>query len=155
MLVERAQRLLETGGVPYEVLPHREAYTAQGVAAVVHVSGWLFAKVVLVRAPGEGPVMAVVPASCRLDLGKVARALGKPSVALVPEAEMETLFPDCETGAEPPFGSLYGVPVWADTCFPEGGDIAFQAGNHHEVVRLRYADWARLARPAVAELCRQ
>ena len=60
MLVERAQRLLETGGVPYEVLPHREAYTAQGIAAAVHVSGWLFAKVVLVRAPGERPVLEVL-----------------------------------------------------------------------------------------------
>jgi len=154
MLVERAKRLLETGGVSYEILPHREAYTAQGIAAAVHVSGWLFAKVVLVRAPGESPVMVVVPASCRLDLAAVALVLGKPSVALVPESEMETLFPDCETGAEPPFGSLYGLPVWVDACFPEAGDIAFQAGNHHEVVRIRYADWAKLARPTVAELCR-
>jgi Ala-tRNA(Pro) deacylase len=154
MLVERAQRLLETGGIPYEILPHREAYTAQGIAAAVHVSGWVFAKVVLVRAPAEGPVMVVVPASCRLDLGAVARVLGKPSVALVSESEMQSLFPDCETGAEPPFGSLYGLPVWVDACFPEAGDIAFQAGNHHEVVRVRYVDWARLARPAVAELCR-
>jgi Ala-tRNA(Pro) deacylase len=154
MLVERAKRLLETGGVQYEILPHREAYTAQGTAAAVHVSGWLVAKVVLVRAPGEGPVMVVVPASCRIDLAAVARTLGKPSVALVPESEMSSLFPDCETGAEPPFGSLYGVPVWADACFPEAGDFAFQAGNHHEVVRVRYADFERLARPLVAEFCR-
>ena len=153
MLVERAKRLLETGGVPYEILPHREAYTAQGIAAAVHVSGWLVAKVVLVRAPGEGPVMVVVPASCRIDLAAVARVLGKPSVALVPESEMTSLFPDCETGAEPPFGSLYGMPVWVDACFPEAGDFAFQAGNHHEIVRVRYSDWAKLARPTVAELC--
>ena len=154
MLIERAKRLLEEGGVPYEILPHREAYTAQGIAAAVHVSGWLVAKVVLVRPPGEGPVMVVVPASCRIDLAAVARVLGKPSVALVPEGEMQSIFPDCETGAEPPFGSLYGVPVWADACFPEAGDFAFQAGNHHEVVRVKYADWAKLARPTVAEFCR-
>ena len=154
MLIERAKRLLEEGGVPYEILPHREAYTAQGIAAAVHVSGWLVAKVVLVRPPGEGPVMVVVPASCRIDLAAVARVLGKPSVALVPEGEMQSIFPDCETGAEPPFGSLYGVPVWADACFPEAGDFTFQAGNHHEVVRVKYADWAKLARPAVAEFCR-
>ena len=154
MLVERAKRLLETGGIPYEILPHREAYTAQGIAAAVHVSGWLVAKVVLVRATGEGPVMVVVPASCRIDLASVARVLGKPSVALVPESEMQALFPDCETGAEPPFGSLYGLPVWVDACFPEAGDFTFQAGNHHEVVRLKYADWAKLAQPKVAEFCR-
>jgi len=154
MLVERAKRLLETGGVPYEVLPHREAYTAQGIAAAAHVSGWLVAKVVLVRAPGEKPIMVVVPASCRIDLASVARMLGKPSVTLVPESEMKTLFPDCETGAEPPFGSLYGVPIWVDACFPEAGDFAFQAGNHHEIVRVKYSDWEKLARPTVGEFCR-
>jgi Ala-tRNA(Pro) deacylase len=154
MLVERAKRLLETRGVQYEILPHREAYTAQGIAAAAHVSGWLVAKVVLVRAPGEKPVMVVVPASCRIDLASVARMLGQPSVALVPESELLELFPDCERGAEPPLGSLYGVPVWVDACFPEAGDFAFQAGNHRELVRVSYTDWEKLARPTAGEFCR-
>ena len=154
MPVERVLRLLETGGVAFETLPHREAYTAQGVAAAVHVSGWNLAKVLVVRAPGEGPSMIVLPASCRLDLAALARALGKPSVALVPETEMASLFPDCETGAMPPFGQLYGLPVWVDACFPKAGEFAFQAGNHHEVVRMRYAEYERLAKPVVAEFCR-
>ena len=154
MLTERARRLLENGGVVFETLPHREAYTAQGVAAAVHVSGWMLAKVLVVRAPGEGSVMVVLPASCRLDPAALARVLGKPSVSLVPESEMKSLFPDCETGAMPPFGQLYGLPVWVDACFPKAGEFAFQAGNHHEVVRMRYAEFERLARPVVAEFCR-
>ena len=154
MLVERARNLLETNGVAFETLPHREAYTAQGVAATVHVSGWNLAKVVVVQAPGEGPVMVVLPASCRLDLAALARVLGKPSVSLMPESAMESLFPDCETGAMPPFGNLYGLPIWVDAHFPKSGEFAFQAGNHHEVVRMRYADYERLARPVVAEFCR-
>jgi Ala-tRNA(Pro) deacylase len=154
MLIERARRLLETGGVAFETLPHREAYTAQGVAAATHVSGWTLAKVLVVRAPGEGPVMIVLPASCRLDLSALARVLGKPSVTLLPESEMKLFFPDCETGAMPPFGQLYGLPVWVDACFPKAGEFAFQAGNHHEVVRMRYAEYERLARPVVAEFCR-
>jgi Ala-tRNA(Pro) deacylase len=154
MLVERARRLLETSGVPYETLPHREAYTAQGVAAAVHVSGWSLAKVLVVRAPGEGPIMVVLPASCRLDLAALARVLGKPSVSLVPEGDMKELFPDCETGAMPPFGNLYGLPVWVDASFPRAGEFAFQAGNHHEVVRMRYSEFERLTRPTVAEFSR-
>ena len=154
MLVERVLRLLETGGVAFETLPHREAYTAQGVAAASHVSGWMLAKVLVVRPPGEGPIMVVLPASCRLDLAALARILGKPSVSLVAESEMKDLFPDCETGAMPPFGQLYGLPVWVDACFPKAREFAFQAGNHHEVVRMRYAEYERLARPVVAEFCR-
>ena len=154
MLVERARRLLETGGAVFETLPHHEAYTAQGVAAAVHVSGWMLAKVLVVRAPGEGPLMVALPASCRLDTAALARVLDKPSVSLVPEEEMKVLFPDCEMGAMPPFGHLYGMPVYVDACFPKAGEFAFQAGNHHEVVRMRYAEYERLARPVVADFCR-
>jgi Ala-tRNA(Pro) deacylase len=154
VLVERAKRLLETGGVAYETLPHREAYTAQGVASAVHVSGWQLAKVLVVRAPGEEPVMVVLPASCRLDLTALARVLDKSSVSLVPEEEIKVLFPDCEIGAMPPFGQLYGMPIYVDKCFPKAGEFAFQAGNHHEIVRMSYAHYERLARPAVADFCR-
>jgi Ala-tRNA(Pro) deacylase len=154
MLVERARRLLENNGVAYETLPHREAFTAQGVASVVHVSGWVLAKVLVVRAAGEGPVMVVLPASCRLDPAALGHAMGKAGLALVPEDEIRTLFPDCEIGAMPPFGQLYGLPVWVDACFPKAGEFAFQAGNHHEVVRLRYVDFEKLSHPTVAEFCR-
>ncbi len=154
MLIERAKHLLDAAGVRYETLPHREAYTAQGVAAAAHVSGWLLAKVLVVRAPGEAPVMVVLPASCRLDLAALAHTLGKQNVSLLPETEMETLFPDCEAGAMPPFGQLYDMPVWVDACFPKSAEFTFQAGNHHEVVRVRYADYERLAKPQVAEFCR-
>ena len=154
MLVERARRLLETDGVVFETLPHREAYTAQGVAAAAHVSGWMLAKVLVVRAPGEGPIMVVLPASCRLDLAALAHVLGKPSVSLLAESDMKELFPDCETGAMPPFGQLYGLPVWVDSCFAKAGQFTFQAGNHHEVVRMRYSEYERLARPVVADFCR-
>jgi Ala-tRNA(Pro) deacylase len=72
----------------------------------------------------------------------------------VPEEELAGLFPDCEAGAMPPFGHLYGMPVYVDACFPKAGEFAFQAGNHHEVVRMRYSEYERLARPVVADFCR-
>ncbi len=153
MLVERARRLLETDGVPYETLPHREAFTAQGVAAAAHVSGWSLAKVLVVRAPSKGPVMVVLPASCRVDAGALARARGESAVSFVSEPEMQSLFPDCDVGAMPPFGQLYGLPVYVDACFPKAAEFDFQAGNHHEIVRIQYSDYERLARPQVAEFC--
>jgi len=154
VLVERAKRFLETSGVAYETLLHSEAFSAQGVASAAHISGWQLAKVLIVRVPGEGPVMVVLPASCRLNLAALAVVLDKPSVSLLPEEEVRALFPDCETGAMPPFGQLYGMRVYVDKCFPRVGEFAFQAGNHHEVVRMSYAEYERLARPTVAEFCR-
>lgn len=154
MLVERARRLLDDNRVAYETVHHRKAFTAQGVAAATHVSGWHMAKVLVVHAKGEGPLMVVLPASCRLDLQALSRVLGRPEVTLLPEDEVARIFPDCETGAMPPFGQLYGLPVYVDGCFPRLQEIAFQAGNHHEVVRMHYAEFERLVKPTVAEFCR-
>lgn len=153
-LCERTRLFLEKEHAAYELLPHREAFTAQGVAAASHVSGWQVAKVIVVRPPKRGdPLMAVAPASCRVDLAALARVADRPQLELMPEAEMQGLFPDCETGAMPPFGNLYGLPVFVDACFPKAREIVFQAGNHHEVARMGYREFERLVKPIVAEFC--
>jgi Ala-tRNA(Pro) deacylase len=107
----RVQGFLEGSHIPYEVLAHPLAFTAQGVAHASHVSGWQMAKVVVVRSSAGPSFMAVLPASCRLDLKHLETVSGWKGLTLVPEAEMHDAFPDCETGAMPPFGSLYGLPV--------------------------------------------
>jgi Ala-tRNA(Pro) deacylase len=154
VLNERAKHLLEENHVGYETFPHREAFTAQGVAAASHVSGWRMAKVLVVRPDDGPPVMVVLPASCRLQTAALARLLGSRQVSLVPEAEVERLFPDCEAGAMPPFGRLYGLPVYVDACFSMSEEMVFQAGNHREAVRMSYADFEHLAGPVVGEFCR-
>jgi Ala-tRNA(Pro) deacylase len=153
MLIDRARRLLEQSGAVYETLPHREAFTAQGVAAVSHVSGWQMAKVIVVRPEGGEPVLAVLPASCRLDLVALARQLDRRRVSLMPETEVAHLFPDCETGAMTPFGNLYGLPVYVDSCLAKAPEVVFQAGNHHEVVRMSYPEFERVTKPVVADFC--
>ena len=152
-LNERARVILDDAKVEYETLPHREAFTAQGVAAASHVSGWQLAKVVVVTTARGGPLMAVLPASCRLDLGKLSRVAGLPDLALVPEPDLERMFPDCEAGAMPPFGTPYGLPVFVDRCLGKTSQVVFQAGNHHEVIRMGYADYERLSSARVADFC--
>lgn len=153
MISLRVRELLDTQKVPYEVLEHREAYTAQGVAAAVPVSGWSMAKVVLVRDEDEGYMLAVLPASCHVDLARLRRLSDRHHLSFATEEEMNRLFPDCATGAIPPFGRLYGMPVYVDSCFPHNKEIVFQAGNHHEVVRMSYALFEALARPTIADFC--
>lgn len=98
--------------------------------------------------------MAVLPASCRLDVKQLDEVSGRPGLALVSEGDVHPYFPDCETGAMPPFGNLYGLPVFADRHLTREKEMVFQAGNHHEAVRMKWADFERLVRPTVAEFCR-
>lgn len=151
--VNRAMSYLDEHHVPYECLPHSEAYTSQGVAAASHVSGWRVAKVLLVHEDRGTPFMVVLPAARQLDLHALQERTHRPSLSLATEKQIEQLFPDCETGALPPFGHLYGMTVYVDSCFT-APEIAFQPGNHHELVRMRYEDFIQLAHPIVADVCR-
>lgn len=149
----RLQSLLIRERVEYEVIPHREVYTAQEVAQATHVRGRQLAKVVLVRADHGRYLMAVLPASEHADLDLLAHIAGHKHLTLATEGEIRKVFPDCEPGAMPPFGSLYGLPVYLDACLAREEDITFQAGNHHEVVRIPFAVYERLAGPFARVAC--
>ncbi len=147
---ERLESYLRENGVPFRVDWHPLAYTAQEVAAAEHVSGYRVAKSVVVRCE-DGFVMAVLAAPQRLDLTKLQRVLGKPC-RLAEESEFAPLFPDCEVGAQPPFGNLYGIPVYVDRRLTESPEIVFRCGSHRETMRVAYPDFHRLVQPQVADL---
>lgn len=150
-ILAKLKQYLDTEAVPYEVLTHAPAYTAQEVAAAQHVAGRELAKVVIARTGGAF-VMAVLPAPRRLDLLKLGAALGGRDARLATEAEFAQLFPQCDAGAMPPFGNLFGLPVFVDTSLAADETIVFQAGTHTDTVRLRYDDFAALVQPQVRDL---
>lgn len=151
MPVEKLKRFLEEEGVEYETLSHDEAYTAQEVAASAHVPGKELAKTVMVKVDGA-MAMVVLPADDRVDLDLVREAAGAGDVELAGEDEFAGEFPNCEPGAMPPFGNLWGMDVYADSRLAEDERIAFNAGSHTELVRLAYADFERLVAPRVAHV---
>jgi Ala-tRNA(Pro) deacylase len=149
----RLQQVLVRSRVEYDLIQHREAFTAGRVAQESHIRGRNLAKVVVVRTPEPGYLMTVLPASCHIDLARLERMTGRPGLELASERELQRLFPDCEAGAMPPFGHLYGLPIFLDACFRDHEDIWFQAGNHHEVVRLSMPEYERLAGPFARVEC--
>jgi Ala-tRNA(Pro) deacylase len=147
-ILTKLSEFLDKNGVHYEVLSHRQAFTAQEVAAVQHVPGMELAKVVMLRS-GTEFVMAVLPAPYRVDLERAKTVLGKPEVTLATEQEFKGLFPQCEPGAMPPFGNLYNLAVYVDQALTRDEEIVFNAGTHTQTVKMKYADFARLVQPKV------
>jgi Ala-tRNA(Pro) deacylase len=135
--------LLERNDVPYEVRVHRRACTAQELAAATHVPGRRVAKSVIVKG-GDQIWIAVLPASEVVDEELLAGVLGVPSVRLLDEANFEGLFTGCEPGAEPPFGTLFGLPVVVESTLAEADRILFCAGSHDEAIEIHYEDFRRL-----------
>jgi Ala-tRNA(Pro) deacylase len=151
MPARQLSEFLDSNDVKYVTIRHSPAYTAHEVAASAHIPGKDMAKTVIVDLDGR-MAMAVVPASSRLDLDQLKEAASARQVAIPHEGRFQALFPDCEVGAMPPFGNLYGLDVFVADSLAEDEEIAFNAGSHTEVVRLAYQDFERLVHPKVAKL---
>lgn len=147
---ERMEQYLRENSVPFETMTHTQAYTMPEVAAALHVPGEQVAKVVVVKADGK-MVMLVIPTSHRLNFAQVRALLDAKKVSLAKEEEFAELFPDCATGAMPPFGNLYNVPVYVDQALAGKTNIIFRVGTHRHTMKVAYADFARLAGPTVGE----
>jgi Ala-tRNA(Pro) deacylase len=150
MPVKKLKEYLDSHKVKYITISHSPVYTAQQIAASAHIPGKELAKTVMVKIDGR-MAMAVLPASYRVDFDLLKEAAGASSVELASEDEFKDLFSDCEIGAMPPLGNLYGMDVFVAASLAEDADIAFNAGSHSELVQLSYKDFERLVEPKVVK----
>lgn len=148
MPVAKLKQFLDDHGVKYVNIRHSPAFTAQEIAASAHVPGGELAKTVMVLVDGK-MAMAVLPASFQIAFDLLKELAGTKRVELAGEEQFRDLFPGCEVGAMPPFGNLWDMPVFVTESLAEDDDIAFNAGTHTELIRMRYEDFERLVRPKV------
>lgn len=150
MAVQALKELLDEHRIKYVIITHSLAYTAQEVAASAHIPGKELAKTTIVKVDGK-LAMAVLPASAMVHVKRLKEAIGARNVELAEESEFRDAFPDCETGAMPPFGNLYGMNVYVEESLVEDEEIAFNAGTHTELLRMAYKDFADLVEPKVVK----
>jgi Ala-tRNA(Pro) deacylase len=148
MPVQRLKDFLDEHQVKYVVISHSRAFTTQEIAAATHIPGRDLAKTVIVEIDGK-MAMAVLPGSQKVDLELLRDAVGAERVGLAKEEAFKDRFPECDLGAMPPFGNLYGMPVYVADSLTEDEEIAFNAGSHTQLVKMAYRDFERLVQPEV------
>jgi Ala-tRNA(Pro) deacylase len=120
--------------VDFDVVSHPRTVTSQETAQYSHVSGDNLAKSVVLE-DDRGYLLAVLPASCRVDLGELHRLTNR-NLGLATEFELGALFEDCETGAVPPLGSAYQLETIVDDSLAEQPDIYFESGDHEQLIHV-------------------
>ena len=140
--------VLDKYSTKYELSRHDAVFTAQGVAEEEHVHGMNVAKPVVIFADSQ-PYMCVLPACCLIDFETIKSVLWVDHARLATESELERLFPDCDTGAQPPFGSFYGLPTIMDDRLEEDVFIVSQSGSHEEAIKMDLAEYKRVERPRI------
>jgi Ala-tRNA(Pro) deacylase len=151
MPTRKLKEFLDAHGVKYVTIRHSMAYTAQEVAASAHIRGKEMAKTVIVKIDGK-LAMAVLPAAEKVDVNRLREATGAKTARIASEEDFRNTFPECELGAMPPFGNLYGMDVYVDQQLADDEEIAFNAGSHMELIRLSYKDFERLVQPKIVRL---
>lgn len=142
------QEFLTQHHVPFREIAHPATFGALRVAQSMQCSGKVVAKSVVLEVDGE-PVLAVLPATRRVNLADVKELLGSSDVVLATEARCHELFSDCDVGALPPFGSMHGMRTIMDRSLLAGNDIAFESNHHDKGIRLRRADYERIESPLI------
>ncbi len=148
MPVKKLKEFLDSNAIRYLSITHSPVYTAQEIAASAHIPGKELAKTVIVKLDGR-MAMAVLPAAYKVDFKLLKEVSGVGKAELASEEEFRDMFPECDVGAMPPFGNLYGMDVYVAETLAEYETITFNAGSHTEVIQLDYADFHRLVRPKV------
>mgnify|MGYP001557866953 FL=1 len=148
MIIRKLQDYLDANNVRYVILSHSLAFTAQEVAASAHVPGQEIAKTVVFWMDGA-MALAVLPGSRMIDFTLLKKGAVAKDVEIAAESEFSDAFPQCELGAMPPFGHLFGMKTFVDASLADDKEIAFNAGTHRELVRMRYADYERLTDPTI------
>jgi len=150
MAIKQLSEYLAKHKVKYDTIKHPTAYTAQQVAASAHISGKQYAKTVIVRLDDK-LAMLVMPGNERVDLQELCEETGCEQATIANEYEFSSEFKDCETGAMPPFGNLYGMDVYVAKDLTKDKEIAFNAGSHTELIKMKFSDYKKLVKPKIID----
>ncbi len=148
MLTNRLKEFLDTNSIKYVIITHSQAFTANEIARTTHIPGKEMAKTIMVKIDGK-IAMIVLPASCKIDFVLLKQATGANDIVLASENEFKDMFPECEVGAMPPFGNIYGIDVFVADSLTEDEEIVFNAGSHTDLVKMSYKDFTALVHPKI------
>jgi len=145
---EKLKEYLDKNQIQYEMIHHPLAYSSTKTAHLAHVHGYEMAKPVIVKIDGR-LVMVVMTANQRVNISLLKALFQTDDVELASESEFVRKFNDCEMGAMPPFGNLYGMEEIVSDELAKDEEIVFNAGTHTDLIKMKYRDFENLVHPRI------
>jgi len=141
-IAQTVESYLTKRGVRYDVIAHAHSHNSAETAQLAHVPGDRLAKSVILE-DDLGFVMAVLPSTCHIRLGRLSREMNR-RFRLATENALPNLFVDCELGAIPPVGLAYGMSTIVDHAIADQPEIYFEAGDHEQLIHMNREDFRTL-----------
>jgi Ala-tRNA(Pro) deacylase len=143
----RLANYLEQCGAEYDLCAHSHSHSSAETARLAHVPEHQLAKSVILE-DDRGYVMAVIPADSRVQVGTLARMLGRSELHLTDEPKIAAMFGDCEIGAVPAFGMAWGLETIVDDELEKNAEVYVEAGDHQQLLRMSHDQFSQLMRNA-------
>lgn len=144
-IAPKLQQFLDEANAQYDVIRHMPTKSSLDNARSCDVPAEQVAKAVLLDTANDEHLLAVLPSDRRVELAELRSELGaKPRLAS--EAEVGTVFKDCEVGAIPPVG--YGIATIVDDSIDRQSDVYFEAGDHRSLVHMERSEFQRVTKDA-------
>ena len=150
-ILYKIQNFLDENNAKYTTIIHSPAFTAQEIASSSFISGNELAKTIIMN-KDDDIVMIVLPASKKINIPILKKYFNNENISLAAETEFRNIFPECKTGAMPPFGNLYHIKTYIAKEFNKQKLISFNAGNHTELIRMKFSCFTKLVNPEVIDL---
>ncbi|MBN9228554.1 MULTISPECIES: aminoacyl-tRNA deacylase [Legionella] len=152
MLSLSIRKYMKDHDIAYETINHPKAYTASQCAQGAHIKRNNFAKSVIVKLDGKF-VLVAIPANIRLNLEQLKKEAHAKRAEIAQEFEFQDRFKDCEIGALPIFGELYGMDVYLADSLAHKEWLVFNAGNHDQLLKIKCIDFLNLIHPKTLSQC--
>ena len=133
---KQLQQYLKQHDVSYKLIRHPHSASSMDSAEKAHVPGDSLAKGIVVKQDGEY-LLVVLPSDYYVELDSLQKLLGK-EVEMAEEAELADLLPDCELGAIPATGNVFGIKTMWDpnTSLGKEEHVYFESGDHEHLVKV-------------------
>lgn len=149
------KQYLEEEGINFDIICHGETFTSNDEARAVGIESGHMAKTLVIKTGGGGEVLAVVPASERVDIHKLRDATNDNHARLATEQEMQEDHAEFELGAVPPLGELLGAPVLLDQRLEKADEVVFAGGTHKDSIKVSGEDFLKLTHPMIVDLVQE
>jgi len=141
---------LEKKKIPFEIVDHKEVFTAKDAAKATKSKEQEITKVLVLKVNGKKFIMAVLPGNLAAKIKRIKSAIGAKEVTLATEAEMKKAT-GLKPGSAPALGKLLKMKVYLDKTVEKNKNIVFPAGEYTKSIKVKLADWLKLEAPEVLE----
>ena len=150
---KKVESYLKKTNKKFEEISHKTVYTAYDLAQTLKKELKSIAKTLVIQAD-KAYILAIVPASARLDLKKLKKALGVKKISIPDEKIMIKVF-RVKPGAISAFGKLHKVKTVIDKSLTKVKDIILQTGSFTDSVRMKVKDFIEIEEAKLADIAKK